>query len=155
MAAKRGGRKRTVNMRKRHILVGSLGLLLSVAVHPADLQLRDGTRLAHDRRTHRLLPFSKRIFADAGYRKTTAVAKTGGRTLEIVKCKERHRFVISPKRSIVECTLAWISRYRRLDKNNERHARKGVVLIYLTMIRLMRHRLTAPLIVNQNFPERS
>jgi len=46
MAAKRGGRKRTVKMRKRHILVDSLGFLMNVAVHPADLQVRDGTRLA-------------------------------------------------------------------------------------------------------------
>jgi len=74
----------------------------------------------------------------------TVVAKTGGRTLEIVKRKERHRFVIFSKRSIVERTLAWINRYRRLAKDYQHHARKGVAFIYLTMIRLMPHRLTAP-----------
>jgi hypothetical protein len=43
--------------RKRHILVDTLGLLLSVAVHAANIQDRDGVALVLDRRTHRLFPF--------------------------------------------------------------------------------------------------
>jgi hypothetical protein len=52
--------------RKRHILVDTLGLLLNVVVHPANVQDRDGARLVPDRRTCRLFPFIERIFADAG-----------------------------------------------------------------------------------------
>jgi putative transposase len=37
--------------RKRHILVDTLGLLLKVVDHPADVQDRDGARLVLDRRT--------------------------------------------------------------------------------------------------------
>jgi len=46
-----------VTGRKRHILVDTLGLLLNVVVHPADLQDRDGARLVLDARTRRLFPF--------------------------------------------------------------------------------------------------
>jgi transposase len=49
--------------RKRHILVDTLGLLLNVVVHPADVQDRDGAFLLL-RQARRLLPFIKRIFAD-------------------------------------------------------------------------------------------
>jgi transposase len=67
-----------VTGRKRHIL--ALGLLLKVVVHPADVQDRDGARLVLDRRTLRLFPFIKRIFADAGYqgaKTAAAIAKLG------------------------------------------------------------------------------
>jgi hypothetical protein len=53
--------------RKRHILVDTLGFFLSVIVHPADIQDRDG--IFHSlRRARRLFPFIGRIFADGGYR---------------------------------------------------------------------------------------
>lgn len=121
--------------------------MLNVVVHPADVQDRDGARLVLDRRTRRLFPFIERIFADAGYQgaKTAkAAAKTGTWRIEIVKRNELHRFVVLPKRWIVERTLAWISRCRRLAKDFERHARKAVAFVRLAMIRLMLRRLTAP-----------
>src|SRR5689334_13418422 len=52
--------------RKRHILVDTLGLLLNVVVHPADVQDRDGA-LHLLRRARRLFPFIELIFADGGY----------------------------------------------------------------------------------------
>jgi transposase len=136
-----------VTGRKRHILVDTLGLLLNIVVHPANVQDRDGARLVLNRHTRRMFPFVERIFADAGYqgaKLATAVAKTGTWKIEIVKRNELHRFVVLPKRWIVERTLAWISRFRRLAKDFERHARKAVAFIRLAMIRLMLRRLTAP-----------
>jgi transposase len=136
-----------VTGRKRHILVDTLGLLLNVVIHAADVQDRDGARLVLDRRTRRLFPFIERIFADAGYQGpalAAAVAKTGTWTLEIVKRNELHRFVVLPKRWIVERTLAWISRNRRLARDFERYARTVAAFIRLAMIRLMLRRLTRP-----------
>jgi IS5 family transposase len=52
--------------RKRHILVDTLGLLLSIVVHPADVQDRDGIREIL-RQARRSFPCIERIFADAGY----------------------------------------------------------------------------------------
>jgi transposase len=119
---------------------------LNVVVHPADMQDRDGARLVLDRRTRRRFPFIERIFADANYqgpKLAAAIATTGTWTIEIVKRNELHRFVVLPKRWIVERTLAWISRSRRLAKDFERHARKAAAFVRLAMIRLMLRRLTA------------
>ena len=62
---------------------------------------------------------------------------------EIVKRNELHKFVVLPKRWIVERTLAWISHCRRLARDFERHVRTVVAFVYLAMIRLMLRRLTA------------
>lgn len=115
-------------------------------MHPADVQDRDG---AGDllRRARRLFPFIERIFADASYqgpRMAAVVAETGDWLLEIVKRGEAHRFVVLPKRWIVERTFAWISRNRRLARDYERYARTVAAFIRLAMIRIMLRRLTKP-----------
>src|SRR5437588_9432593 len=136
-----------ISGRKRHILVDTLGLLLNVVVHPADVQDRDGARLVLDRRTRCLFPFIERIFADAGYqgpRAARAAASTGRWVFEIVKRNELHKFVVLPKRWIVERTLAWISRNRRLARDFERYARTVAAFVRLAMIRIMLRRLTRP-----------
>ena len=136
-----------VTGRKRHILVDTLGLLLNVVVHSAAMQDRDGALLVLNRRTRRFFPFIKFIFADAGYRgqKTAAaIAKTGTWKLTIVQRNELHRFVVLPKRWIVERTLAWISHSRRLARDFERYARSAAAFIRLAMIRIMLRRLTNP-----------
>jgi transposase len=136
-----------VTGRKRHILVDTLGLLLSVAVHPADIQDRDGVALVLDSRTRALFPFIERIFADGGYqgpRAAAAAASTGSWLIEIVKRNELHKFVVLPKRWIVERTLAWISRNRRLARDFERKASTVAAFVRLAMIRLMLRRLTKP-----------
>ena len=73
--------------RKRHILVDTLGLLLNVVVHPADVQDRDGA-LHLLRRARRLFPFIELIFADGGYagpKMALTVWRTGVWRLQIVK----------------------------------------------------------------------
>jgi transposase len=98
-----------VTGRKRHVLVDTLGLLLNVVVHSAAMQDRDGAPLVLDRRMRRFFPFIKCIFADAAYqgpKTAAAIAKTGTWKLEIVRRDELHRFLVLPKRWIVERTLA-------------------------------------------------
>src|SRR5271154_4386573 len=128
-----------VTGRKRHILVDTLGLLLSVAVHPADIQDRDGVTFLLNASTRALFPFIERIFADGGYQGPPA---TGKWIIEIVKRNELHKFVVLPKRWIVERTFAWISRNRRLARDFERYATTVAAFIRLAMIRLMLRRLT-------------
>lgn len=114
-------------------------------VHPADVQDRDGARQLL-RTARRWFPFIERIFADAGYQgpKTRqAAAKTGNWAIEIVRRCDAHRFVVLPKRWIVERTLAWISRNRRLARDFERYARTGAAFVRLAMIRIMLRRLAA------------
>jgi transposase len=120
--------------------------LLSVSVQPADVQDRDGARDLL-RTARRLFPFVERIFADAGYqgpKMNKVVADTGCWTLQIVKRSDAHRFVVLPKRWIVERTFAWISRNRRLARDFERYARTVAAFVRLAMIRIMLKRLTRP-----------
>ena len=112
---------------------------MSVIVHPADVQDRDGAR-GLLRTARRSFPFIETIFADAGYqgpRMAATVAATGRWRLEIVKRTDAHRFVVLPKRWIVERTFAWISRNRRLARDFERYARTVVAFVRLAMIRIM------------------
>ena len=112
-------------------------------MHPASVQDRDGAE-ALLREARRSFPFLERIIADAGDQGRTmeaVVARTGAWGLEIVRRCDRHRFVVLPKRWIVERTLAWISRCRRLARDDERHTRTAVAFVRLAMIRLMLRRL--------------
>ena len=98
-----------------------------------------------DKTTRALWPFIVRIFADAGYqgpRAASAAARTGSWAIEVVKRTEAHKFIVLPKRWIVERTLAWISRNRRLMRDFERQARTVVAFVRLAMIKLMLRRLT-------------
>jgi transposase len=119
---------------------------LSVIVHPANVQDRDGAAELL-RTARRSFPFIDRIFADAGYqgpKMAEVVAKAGAWTLQIVKRSDAHRFVVLPKRWIVERTFAWISRNRRLARDFERYARTVAAFFRLAMIRIMLRRLTRP-----------
>jgi transposase len=125
-------------------MVDTLGLMVGVTVHAADVQDRDGAEelLRHTRRRH---PFIEVIFADGGYQgpiMAERVARTGKWRLEIVKRNEVPRFEVVPKRWIVERTLAWISHFRRLARDFERYARSVVAFVRLAMIRIMLRRLT-------------
>jgi transposase len=122
--------------------------LLSVVVHPANIQDRDGAALVLNRRTRRLFPFIERIYADGGYqgpRVRAAAARTGTWKIEIIKRSDIAKgFVVLPKRWVVERTLAWISRNRRLSRDFERYATTVTAFIRLAMIRIMLRRLTRP-----------
>jgi len=74
-----------------------------------------------------------------------AAARTGIWKIEIIKRSDIAKgFVVLPKRWVVERTLAWISRNRRLCRDFERYARTVVAFIRLAMIRIMLKRLTKP-----------
>jgi transposase len=121
--------------------------LLSVAVHPANVQDRDGVALVLDRRTSRLFPFIELIYGDGVYlgpKAATAAAKTGRWTIVIVaRSTTAVGFEVLPKRWIVERTFAWINRFRRLARDFERYARTVAAFIRLAMIRIMLRRLVA------------
>jgi transposase len=120
--------------------------LLSVAVHPGNIQDRDGVALVLNKRTRRLFPFIERVFADGGYqgpKAAAAAARTGTWVIDIVKRPDAAiGFEIVPKRWIVERTIAWISRCRRLARDFERYAQTVAAFIRLAMIRIMLRRLT-------------
>ncbi len=120
-------------------------MLLNVVVHAANIQDRDGAALVLDHRARALFPFVLAIFADAGYQgpRAAAAARCSGRwRLHIVRrAEDTSGFVALPKRWIVERTLSWLTRCRRLARNLENLARTSVALIRLAMIKLMARRL--------------
>lgn len=118
-------------------------------VHGAGIQDRDGAALVLDERTRALFPFILRIFADAGYqgpRVALAAANTGDWIVEIVRRSDCAKgFAVLPKRWIVERTIAWLNRCRRLAKDWENLNRKGLAFLRLASIRLMLRKLCNPL----------
>jgi transposase len=119
-------------------------LILAVAVHPADLQDRDGAMLVLDQHTRRLYPFLEKIFADAAYagaKLRQALASTPW-TIEVVKRSDTAKgFQVIPRRWVVERTIAWINRCRRLAKDYENLNRTATAFIRLASIKLMLRRL--------------
>ena len=132
--------------RRRHLLVDTLGNLLGVQVLPGDIQDREAARLLLAALA-RLLPRLRRLWADQNYTGSLGVwiQEQFGWTLEIVhKLPDQAGFVVLPKRWIVERTLAWFGRNRRLSKDYEFWPQTTESWIYLASIHLMLKRLTAP-----------
>jgi putative transposase len=148
-----GGKR--VSGRKRHLVVDSQGLVLHACVHPAD---------QHDRRAaevvlaglHASHPDVTRLFADMAYQGLGAWLATNlGWQLMIVRRPRRWVWVgpgqeppelpagfsVLPRRWVIERTLAWISRNRRLARDWERLSATTETWIYLAMSRLMAKRL--------------
>jgi transposase len=133
-----------INGRKRHILTDTGGLLLAAIVHEASIQDRDGAvRLIAAMR--RLYPWLRHLIADAGYagpKLRAALAKLGSWTIEIIRRSDRARgFQLLAKRWVVERTLAWLGRNRRLAKDFEVTIASATAWIYIASIRLMSKRL--------------
>ena len=120
---------------------------MQAIVHAADIQDRDGGVLLMGA-LFGLYPFLRKLYADGGYQ--GAAFQAGLRTtcgqvnVEIVKRCELHRFVVLPKRWIVERTIAWLNRCRRLAKDWECFNRKALSFLHLASIRLMLRKLCNP-----------
>ena len=116
-----------------------------MVVHHAGIQDRDGAAQVLDKKTRSLFPFIRVIFADGGYQGDVAaatVSETGDWQLAIVKRSDQAKgFVVLPKRWLVERTLAWLTRCRRLVRHYEQYLHTSVAFIHLAMIRLMLRRL--------------
>ena len=135
-----------VKGRKRHIVVDTQGLLLAVAVHPADVQDRDGAKLVISKLTGRF-PRLSLIWADGGYagKLIEWVATLTGWTLEIVRRPgNSHRFEVLPRRWVVERTFAWLGRHRRLSKDYAALPETTEACVYTAMTGLMLRRLARP-----------
>ena len=109
--------------RKRHILVDTLGLLLGVVVHPANVQDRDGAKLLAPWLL--LYGWLKVVFVDGGYSGALAgwfqsLSRKRKVRMEVVKRpRDAKGFILQPKRWVVERTFAWLSNFRRLSKDYE------------------------------------
>lgn len=128
---------------KRHLLVDTLGLLLCVVVHPANLQDRDGAKLVLSK-AGGLCPKLRWIWADGGYagKLIAWTLSMCGWVLSIVKRSDTAKgWVLLPRRWVVERTFGWLSQCRALARDYEFHAETSEALIQVAMIHLMVRRL--------------
>jgi transposase len=113
-------------------------------VHAADIQDRDGGVLLMGALFGRF-PFLLKLYADSGYQgpKFQQGLKGACRQidLEIVKRSDAGKFVVLPKRWIVERTIGWLNRCRRLAKDWGCLNRNALAFLRWASIRLMVRKL--------------
>jgi len=126
-----------VKGRKRHIIVDTMGYVLAVLVHAANLV--DTNMARHV--VSRLLEVNdtvKVIFADGGYMSgfINWCAENTQVAVEVVK-RNCRGFKVLPKRWVVERTFGWLSRQRRLSRDYERLPKTSETMIYVSMTKIM------------------
>ena len=119
--------------------------MLHAVVHGAGVQDRDGGVLVMGT-LFGLFPFLRRLYADAGYAgpKFRAALKRVLRRvrIEIVRRSDTAKgFEVLPRRWVVERTIAWLNRCRRLAKDWENLSSTALAFLRLASIRLMMRRL--------------
>ena len=125
-----------------------LGLPMQALVTPADVQDRDGG-IALLSTLFGTFPFLKKLFADSAYQgpkfHDALAAILPNLETEIVKRSDAAKgFVIQPKRWLVERSIAWLNRCRRLAKDWENLNQTALALLRLAAIRLVLRRLCNP-----------
>jgi transposase len=135
-----GGKK--VPGRKRHVITDCLGLLLVVAVTAANTGDREAAVPLLER-VHTVHRTIRLIWADGGY---TGMLVDWAREklhliLEIVKRSDEPRFVVLPRRWVIERTLSWLMRSRRLVRDYETLPVTSETMVLWSMTMLMSRRL--------------
>ena len=92
---------------------------------------------------------ARKLFADSAYQGPVFHRALAGilpdLETEIVKRSDRVKgFVVQPRRWVVERTIAWLNRCRRLAKDWENLNRNALAFIKLASIRLMLRKLCNP-----------
>ena len=113
-----------------------------MVVHSAGIQDRVGARAVLLRLFCRF-PALIKVFADGGYAgKLIGWARQMfGYEVEVVKRDELHRFVVLPKRWIVERTLAWLNWSRRLGKDYELRHTSAETMVWVAFAHLLLRRI--------------
>jgi putative transposase len=132
--------------RKRHVAVDTDGLLLGILVPAADIQDADslGDLL---KRLKPLYAWLQVLFADSIYNRFAALLACylAGLVLIIVRrAAGTTGFVVQPRRWVIERSLGWFGRWRRLSKDYETLPEISEAMVTLAAIRLMLHRLSHP-----------
>ena len=139
-----GGKK--VRGRKRHIVVDTLGLLLAVAVTPANLD--DGTHAARVLRELEAAKYPRLrvVYADNKYNNRTLdrwllTSQAPYRIVVVSKPKDEEGFVPAKSRWVVEQSIACLNRYRRLRKDYEYNTSSSETWVQIAAIQRMTSRL--------------
>jgi putative transposase len=137
-----GGKR--IQGRKRHTVVDTIGCLIIVVVHAANIYDGRAARFVVPA-LFLLLDTVKKIWADGAYSGAELIAWVKEQfdcVLEVVEKKKPVKgFQVVPRRWVVERTFAWLSRYRRLNRDYERNPKSSESMVYVASSRLMLRRL--------------
>jgi len=137
-----------VKGRKRHIAVDTLGMIVAVVIHGADVQDQTGGLQVLFRLRERVKKVQV-VFADSAYKRNgfpAWVKQTLNITVQtVLRPVNVKGFVVLPKRWIVERTFAWLGRHRRHSKDYERTVESSEAMIYISMLHNMSRRLATRL----------
>lgn len=125
---------------KVHAAVDTLGHLLALHVTAADQQDREQVETLAETVQEITGEHIELAYVDQGYTGENAAqaAEKHGVRLEVVKHTAVKRgFVLLPRRWVVERSVAWAARFRRLDRDYERLAKTLAALHYLAFAILM------------------
>ena len=126
--------------RKRHAMVDTDGRALTLQVHSAAVQDRDGAIPMLKASTQRF-PFVALAFADTAYA-AERVRNATGIAIQIVrKIPNQVGFEIHPRRWVVERCFAWLNRNRRLAKDFEATVASATAFLYAASAMLLIRRL--------------
>ena len=131
--------------RKRHLVVDTVGNLLGVVVNAGNTDDRVGAKEVISQLKEETVESLKKIWADGGYEGQpflTWVQEVLAASLEIAYRPANEKgFVVVPVRWIVERTIGWLNRYRRLSKDYERCTKSSEGVIYVASIGTMLKRI--------------
>jgi len=118
---------------------------MHAVIHAANIQDRDGGVVVMAS-LFGLYPFLLKLYADGGYQgaqfKAALQRVMRQVNLDIVKRSDAAKtFVVLPKRWIVERTIGWLNRCRRLAKDWECLNRNALAFLRWASIRLMLRKL--------------
>ena len=130
--------------RKRHLLTDTAGFLIAGIVHEASIQDRDGAP-ALLQLIRSPFPWLRHVFADGGYagpNLSKALTSLGRWTIVIVKRSDAAKgFKLLPRRWVVERTIAWLNRNRRLAKDFEATIASAEAWLMIASVKLLSRRL--------------
>ena len=116
-----------------------MGLPHAIAVTTANVTDRDGAiqmiLLNLDNLSH-----VEKFLVDAGYsgeRFANQVKDICGAKVELVKRSELHKFVVLPRRWVVERLFGWLDKFRRLWKNCERKLLISAQMLTFALIAIL------------------
>jgi len=141
-----GGKK--ITGRKRHLAVDTLGLLLAIVVTSAAVDDAAAAPRVLEQLDRREFPRLKVVWADGKYHNYQLYEWLDEHRrrlpwqLEIVnRPKHVKGFVLLPKRWVVERSIAWLGRSRRLSKDYERRTDSSECMVRISAIHLLLKRL--------------
>jgi len=130
---------------KRHIAVDTQGLPHAIGITTADLTDRKGALATLFNEKHQdKLKKVRNVLADGGYsgeKFANSVKELINSSVEVAKRNELHKFVVIPKRWVVERSFAWLEKCRRLWKNCERKLNNSLQFVVLAFIAIIVKRL--------------